>query len=66
MGEGDGGWGAREHELMVTWDHGSKEQEGEMNVLRWGQMGWCDLVQTEEEGPMGHEVLGQLGTVAPR
>ena len=32
-----------------------------------GQMGWCNLVQTEqEEGPMGHEVLGQSGTVAPR
>ena len=61
---GDGGPG--EHELMVTQDHGSREQEGEMNVLRWGQMGWCDLVQTEEEGPMDHEVLGWSGTVAPR
>ena len=28
---GDGGPG--EHELMVTRDHGSREQEGEMNVL---------------------------------
>ena len=61
---GDGGPG--EHELMVTWDHGSREQEGEMNALRWGQMGWCDLVQTEEEGLMGRKVLGRLGTVAPR
>ena len=61
---GDGGSG--EPELMVTWDHSRREQEGEMDALRWGQMGLCDLVQTEEEGPMDHEVLGWSGTVAPR
>ena len=71
MGEGDGAWGMGdgvpgEPELMVTWDHGRREQDGEMDVLRWGQMGSCDPVQTEEEGPMGHEVLGRSGTVAPR
>ena len=59
----DGGPG--EPELMVTQDHCRREQEGEMDVLRWGQMGSCDPVQTEEEGLMGHEVLGQSGTVAP-
>ena len=62
MGDGVPG----EPELMVTRDHGRREQEGEINALRWGQMGWCDLVQTEQEkGLMGCEVLGQSGTVAP-
>ena len=62
MGDGESG----EPELMVTWHYGRREQEGQMNALRWRQMGLCDLVQTEqEEGPMGCEVLGQSGTVAP-